>query len=203
MSHAALGNLPFHVLLALADGVPLHGYGVGRDVLERSGGELRPTTGGLYLALKRLQEDGTLKVGLENAIIGTEFIDARVYIATMQEAQANHEEDFIGDLMKKFGLFEEPVDVDGKLSVMLDYELGSVSIFRTLIDEIRPVTDETLRAAGIEKPEGVGEVNDLWIGRATAVFGFFRPEREFVLYFALHFDRDSMVFDAADDETGE
>ena len=60
MSHTALGNLPFHVLLALADGVPLHGYGIGKDVLERSGGELRPTTGGLYLALKRLQEDGLI-----------------------------------------------------------------------------------------------------------------------------------------------
>jgi DNA-binding PadR family transcriptional regulator len=60
MSQAALGNLPFHVLLALADGAPLHGYGIGKDVQERSGGALRPTTGGLYLALKRLQEDGLI-----------------------------------------------------------------------------------------------------------------------------------------------
>ena len=60
MSHAALGNLPFHVLLALAEEVPLHGYGIGKDVQERSGGALRPTTGGLYRALKRLQEDGLI-----------------------------------------------------------------------------------------------------------------------------------------------
>lgn len=60
MSRATLGNLPFHVLLALADGNPLHGYGIGKDVQTRSGGALRPTTGGLYLALKRLQEDGLI-----------------------------------------------------------------------------------------------------------------------------------------------
>ncbi len=61
MPQPSMGNLPFHVLLALAEGAPLHGYGIGKDVLDRSGGELRPTTGGLYLALKRLQEEGWIE----------------------------------------------------------------------------------------------------------------------------------------------
>lgn len=52
-----LSNLEFHVLLALGDG-PAHGYGVGKEVEERSGGELKPTTGALYQALKRLADDG-------------------------------------------------------------------------------------------------------------------------------------------------
>jgi DNA-binding PadR family transcriptional regulator len=52
-----LGTLPFHILLALADG-PAHGYAIGRDVEERSGGRLDPTTGALYQALKRLASDG-------------------------------------------------------------------------------------------------------------------------------------------------
>jgi DNA-binding PadR family transcriptional regulator len=52
-----LGLLPFHILLALADG-PAHGYAIGRDVQERSGGRLDPTTGALYQSLKRLTVDG-------------------------------------------------------------------------------------------------------------------------------------------------
>lgn len=146
----------------------------------------------------RLQEDGSLEAGLQNAIIGTEIIDAQVFIATMPEAMERRGEDPPGDLMEKFGLFEEPVEVDTEQSVMLDYELERINLFSSLIDEIRPVTEDSLAAAGIDIPEGVDSVDDLWIGRATAIFGFFEPQREFVLYFALHFDRDSMEFDVAE-----
>ena len=52
-----LSNLSFHVLLALSE-APSHGYAIGKDVEARSGGRLNPTTGGLYQALKRLDEDG-------------------------------------------------------------------------------------------------------------------------------------------------
>lgn len=52
-----LSDLALHVMLALGDG-PLHGYGIGKEIEERSGGRLNPTTGGLYQALKRLEEDG-------------------------------------------------------------------------------------------------------------------------------------------------
>ena len=50
-------ELAFHILLALGDG-PSHGYAIGKDIEERSGGRLDPTTGALYQALKRLTEDG-------------------------------------------------------------------------------------------------------------------------------------------------
>ena len=43
----------FHILLALADG-PLHGYGVIRDIDERTAGGMRLGTGTLYTALARL-----------------------------------------------------------------------------------------------------------------------------------------------------
>ena len=56
---APLGVLPFHILLALADG-PAHGYAIGQDVEERSGGRLDPTTGALYQSLKRLAADGLI-----------------------------------------------------------------------------------------------------------------------------------------------
>ncbi len=52
-----LAELPFHILLALADGTS-HGYAIGERVEEESGGRLDPTTGALYQALRRLTEDG-------------------------------------------------------------------------------------------------------------------------------------------------
>ena len=44
----------FHILLALVDG-HLHGYGIIRDVEERTGGSVRLGTGTLYTALARLE----------------------------------------------------------------------------------------------------------------------------------------------------
>ncbi len=55
-----LSNLSFHILLALGD-APAHGYAIGKEIEERSGGKLNPTTGGLYQALKRLGEDGLVE----------------------------------------------------------------------------------------------------------------------------------------------
>ena len=53
----ALPDLVFHVLLALGHG-PSHGYAIGQDVEEQSGGRLDPTTGALYQVLRRLADDG-------------------------------------------------------------------------------------------------------------------------------------------------
>jgi DNA-binding PadR family transcriptional regulator len=44
----------FHILLALT-GAHLHGYGIIRDVAERTGGAVRVGTGTLYTALARLE----------------------------------------------------------------------------------------------------------------------------------------------------
>lgn len=57
---SVLGDLPFHILLALGNGAS-HGYAIGKDVEERSGGRLDPTTGALYQALKRLRDDGLIR----------------------------------------------------------------------------------------------------------------------------------------------
>jgi DNA-binding PadR family transcriptional regulator len=56
---ATLSDLAFHILLALGDG-PSHGYAIGKEVEERSGGRLDPTTGALYQALRRLEEEGLI-----------------------------------------------------------------------------------------------------------------------------------------------
>ena len=56
-SAPSLAELPFHILLALGDG-PSHGYAIGQQIEEQSGGRLDPTTGALYQALRRLTEEG-------------------------------------------------------------------------------------------------------------------------------------------------
>jgi DNA-binding PadR family transcriptional regulator len=66
-----LSDLAFHILLALGDG-PSHGYAIGKDVEERSAGRLDPTTGALYQALRRLEEDGLI-----SAAAGPRDADAR------------------------------------------------------------------------------------------------------------------------------
>ena len=66
-----LSDLAFHVLLALGEG-PSHGYAIGKDIEDRSGGRLDPTTGALYQALGRLTADG-----LVAAVDGPGNVDAR------------------------------------------------------------------------------------------------------------------------------
>lgn len=59
-SHLPLSHLALHILLALGEG-PSHGYAIGKFAEERTGGKLKPTTGGLYQALKRLGDDGLVE----------------------------------------------------------------------------------------------------------------------------------------------
>lgn len=54
-----LTDLSFHILLALGEGAS-HGYAIGKEVEARSGGRLKPTTGSLYQALRRLHEDALI-----------------------------------------------------------------------------------------------------------------------------------------------
>jgi DNA-binding PadR family transcriptional regulator len=55
-----LTDLSLHVLLAVGQGIA-HGYAIGKDIEERSGGRLDPTTGALYQSLKRLADEGLIK----------------------------------------------------------------------------------------------------------------------------------------------
>ncbi|MGH7574231.1 MAG: PadR family transcriptional regulator [Longimicrobiales bacterium] len=59
-TRSGLGDLPFHILLALGDG-PGHGYAIGKEIEARSAGRLDPTTGALYQALKRLLAEGLVE----------------------------------------------------------------------------------------------------------------------------------------------
>ena len=54
--HLPLTPAAFHVLLALADG-PKHGYLILKEVEERTGGEVRLSTGSLYGLIKRVLDD--------------------------------------------------------------------------------------------------------------------------------------------------
>jgi DNA-binding PadR family transcriptional regulator len=65
-SHLPVGDLAFHILLALGS-APAHGYAIGLEIEERSGGRLRPTTGALYQALKRLRDDRLVALDAEAA----------------------------------------------------------------------------------------------------------------------------------------
>jgi DNA-binding PadR family transcriptional regulator len=55
-----LSELPFQILLALGSGAS-HGYGIGKEIAERTSGRLNPTTGSLYQSLKRLRDDGLIE----------------------------------------------------------------------------------------------------------------------------------------------
>jgi DNA-binding PadR family transcriptional regulator len=67
----ALPDLAFHILLALGEG-PSHGYAIGKDVEEQSGGRLDPTTGALYQVLRRMADDG-----LVTPVSGPSDVDPR------------------------------------------------------------------------------------------------------------------------------
>ena len=56
-----LPNLPFHILLALADLESAHGWVVIKRIREMSGGATKPSSGSLYLAMVRLEDRGLLR----------------------------------------------------------------------------------------------------------------------------------------------
>lgn len=54
-----LTHVSYHVLLAIADG-PLHGYGIIKEVAQRTAGRIELEAGTLYAAIKRLADDELL-----------------------------------------------------------------------------------------------------------------------------------------------
>jgi DNA-binding PadR family transcriptional regulator len=57
--HLPLTHVVYHVLLSLS-GAARHGYGIIKDVEDRTGGRLVLEAGTLYAAIKRLRDDGLL-----------------------------------------------------------------------------------------------------------------------------------------------
>lgn len=55
-----LTHLSYHILLALTD-TELHGYGIIKEIERRTGGGMRPETGTLYTAIRRLREEGLIE----------------------------------------------------------------------------------------------------------------------------------------------
>jgi DNA-binding PadR family transcriptional regulator len=56
----SLTPLSAAILFALAGGAS-HGYAIIREIETMTGGEMRPNTGSMYLALHRLLEDGLIE----------------------------------------------------------------------------------------------------------------------------------------------
>lgn len=65
-SFLPLTPLTFGILVALADRAR-SGYGIVREIEERSGGTMSPGTGTVYVALQRLMNDGLLEESPEPA----------------------------------------------------------------------------------------------------------------------------------------
>lgn len=60
MGSSPLTPLSFHILLALVQ-ASSHGYGILKEIEDRTGGAEVPSTGALYLALQRLERDGLIE----------------------------------------------------------------------------------------------------------------------------------------------
>ena len=56
----ALTPLTYSILVALADS-PRHGYGIIKEIEERTGVGTAPSTGALYLALHRMEAEGLIE----------------------------------------------------------------------------------------------------------------------------------------------
>ena len=57
---AGMTPLTFDILLALADEAR-HGYGIIKEIEARAGADAAPSTGALYLALRRMQGEGLIE----------------------------------------------------------------------------------------------------------------------------------------------
>lgn len=64
-----LTPLSFHILLALAD-ADRHGYGIIKEVRERTNGEMNPGAGTLYAAVQRMLDEGLIAETDERPAVG-------------------------------------------------------------------------------------------------------------------------------------
>jgi len=76
--HLPLKAVDFHILLVLAGG-SLHGYGMVKEIEERSGGRIRLEPGNLYRYVRRLVDEGLVQpAGDRGASTGERRRDYRI-----------------------------------------------------------------------------------------------------------------------------
>lgn len=69
--HLPLKAVDFHILLVLTDG-DLHGYGMVKEIEERSGGTIRLEPGNLYRYIRRLVDEGMVAPAAREGVDGEE-----------------------------------------------------------------------------------------------------------------------------------
>ena len=69
--HLPLKAVDFHILLVLTDG-DLHGYGMVKEIEERSGGTIRLEPGNLYRYIRRLVDEGMVAPAARQGADGEE-----------------------------------------------------------------------------------------------------------------------------------
>jgi DNA-binding PadR family transcriptional regulator len=63
-----LTPITYHVLLTMAEG-PRHGYGIIKEILRHTEGQLQIEAGTLYAAVKRLRETGLIDVAAQRSTV--------------------------------------------------------------------------------------------------------------------------------------
>jgi len=104
-SFLPLTPLVFQVLLALAD-ADRHGYGIIREVAERTDGLITLRTGTLYTLLQRLLDEGLLEKPTRRPAAGEDDERRRYYRLTplgrgVLHAEARRLESLIGEARRK------------------------------------------------------------------------------------------------------
>lgn len=76
-----LTPLSYHILLALAD-TPRHGYGIIKEIEAGTDGKIRPSTGALYLALQRMEDEALIEESPERPTPAEDDARRRYYRLT-------------------------------------------------------------------------------------------------------------------------
>ena len=92
--------LTYEILLALADG-DRHGYGIIKEIEERTGSGSAPSTGALYLALQRMERDGLIEEAPGRPAGSEDDARRRYYRITQQGRElAEHESTRLAALVR-------------------------------------------------------------------------------------------------------
>jgi DNA-binding PadR family transcriptional regulator len=109
-----LTHLSYHILLALADEVR-HGYGIIKEIEARTDGAMSPSTGAVYLALQRMEQEGLIVESDDRPEPGEDDERRRYYGMTRQGrtlaiAESNRLEGLVAVARQKRLLGNLPAD---------------------------------------------------------------------------------------------